>query len=1664
VKTVKPMKLSPFRIAAIYLVVAMIWIASTDSIIGYIVQNTDTLAYINIAKGWLFVISTALGLFYLIKIYEKEVDRERLNLEKKDQSLTQALETNKMATWEYYPDVDRFITSSNHHSLYDLPQSEDLKLKDVFSRLHPDDLDRYKNEVSNTLNSHQDLNIEYRVIHSDESIHWLWARGSVKRSNGEIESVTGITSDITESKTLRRKLDLEREKFEMLFDRIPVLITVFNPEININEVNREFEKVLGYDPAKDYGKDPISIFYPDENVRKEAVEHMSNPGGGWKEFEVRTTTGEKRYQLWSNIQLSDSTIVGIGYDITERKDLEIQESKSRDRLRDIFNKLPIFINIIDDNDIIIESNDFMKEKMGYTEKDLAEGDLIDRLIPDDFYQEAKSHIRTADNSWKDFDLFTNSGEKLKTRWMNMQLDDAYKLGVGIDLTEVRELEEQLSLAVKGGSMGLWDYYPKEQKIQINDEYANMLGYTKEELEPRVYSEWIKLIHPDDFEKSVEHMARHFEGELSSYKNEIRLKHKNDTWIWVLVRGEVTERDDNGEVIRFTGTHIDITERKILEEEIEISRTRLKQATESANIGLWEWNPQTGDVKIDVIWARLVGYSLEELEPVDIKTWNKLVHPGDLKRFEKTVDDYFSGKTSIYEIEVRMRHKDGHWVWILDRGKNLEWNDAGEPTKMIGTHVDITTLKLNERRLEENERLLLETQRVANLGTFTEDLLTDQVINSKILNQMFWMPEGENLNSEKLIERLHPDFKHVADIYKRAIENGESFEAEYKIQNPEDKQVRWVYEKATVELDREGNAKRVIGTMLDVTRSKEQEIRIKRTLAQLRKAEQIAEIGYWEKNLDTGVTHWGNNKYELFDADHVKGPLPQKEFLKRVHPDDRKKLHEAHLAAETNEGLDVTYRYEQIDGTYNTFRDKAEVVLDDVLGNKILRGISMDISSIRNIESRLEDEQARLRTITSLVSDVIWEWNFETDSITWSEGMEAVFGYESKELPGDEESWTDHIHPEDKKRVLKSMNEARLGGNTNWAEEYRFIDSSGKIRYVLDQGYIFRDDDGKALKMVGAIIDQSESKESEQILSEQAQLLEDISDAVIATDENMVIMSWNRAAETMYGWSEQEALGKKVDNLIKTKYEDESEEKLFQTLLENGEWSGEVIQFNRLDEPMNIISSVRVISDREGKFEGAVAVNKEITAIKKIQEKLSYEQKRFEYATSVVSDAIWDATPNSDSVWWSEGLKTHFKHEIPETAKGYYVWENNIHPDDKGRVIETMKQAEETGASEWEEEYRFYRGDGSLAIVLDRALIIRNNEGDILRVIGSMNDVTLEKKAEKELKRSEHQYRLLYERSPLPMYIFDKTSFKFLSVNEALIELFGYGEDEFLEMTIFELFLPEEQNHIKEEARQNLQKSHSEFDVWRQKTKSGSTLFCEISGSDINFRGSQQRLVLSIDITEQRKADERAIKAIVEGEERERHRIANELHDGLGQYLSAANMHLNTIYEDSDSFPASVDHPFRTGLQMLEHAISETRSISHNLLPKAIQDYGLKMAVESLVNEIQSTQTLSVHLFQKYDDEDLPGNIQINIFRIVQEALNNALKYSGASSININIVYSDGDIICAVEDNGKGFNTENIAGDGLGLQSMKTRVAAMSGNLDIESKEGKGTVITAIVTI
>jgi len=284
------------------------------------------------------------------------------------------------------------------------------------------------------------------------------------------------------------------------------------------------------------------------------------------------------------------------------------------------------------------------------------------------------------------------------------------------------------------------------------------------------------------------------------------------------------------------------------------------------------------------------------------------------------------------------------------------------------------------------------------------------------------------------------------------------------------------------------------------------------------------------------------------------------------------------------------------------------------------------------------------------------------------------------------------------------------------------------------------------------------------------------------------------------------------------------------------------------------------------------------------------------------------------------------------------------------------------------------------------------------------------------------------------------------------------------MTIADIRPESDLARLKKDLEENLGKERTEFKEWEHLTKSGKKLIVEISASNIFYKRKRHRLVIAHDITEQRKAEEKAISAIIEGEERERQRIAKELHDGLGQYLSASNMNLKSVYEDLRDIPGKLDNSFKTGLELLNHAISETRNISQNLLPKAIQDYGLELAVESLVNNLKNNNNIKFTLYKNIAEANIPNNIQINLYRILQEALNNAIRHGEPDKIDVQLVYSDNELLLVIEDNGMGFNVQKVSGGGLGLRSMKTRAGAMSAELDIVSSKDKGTIISVIVPI
>ncbi len=135
------------------------------------------------------------------------------------------------------------------------------------------------------------------------------------------------------------------------------------------------------------------------------------------------------------------------------------------------------------------------------------------------------------------------------------------------------------------------------------------------------------------------------------------------------------------------------------------RRRLAMIIDGTAAGTWEWNVQNGEMRVNARWAEIVGYRLEELEPVCQKTFLKLVHPDDIALSDAALDEHFEGRTDNYACLLRMRHKNGQWIWIQDRGRVFEWDAQGKPLWMAGAHADVTELQQARQDAAETRQRL-----------------------------------------------------------------------------------------------------------------------------------------------------------------------------------------------------------------------------------------------------------------------------------------------------------------------------------------------------------------------------------------------------------------------------------------------------------------------------------------------------------------------------------------------------------------------------------------------------------------------------------------------------------------------------------------------------------------------------------------------------------------------------------------------------------------------------------------------------------------------------------------------------------------------------------------------------------------------------------------------
>ena len=230
-------------------------------------------------------------------------------------------------------------------------------------------------------------------------------------------------------------------------------------------------------------------------------------------------------------------------------------------------------------------------------------------------------------------------------------------------------------------------------LNANLAAAKFYGYSISELE-KMNVDKINTLQP-------EQLSAEMALALNERRKYFNFRHR-------LASGEIRDVEVYSGPIEFGGStrlysivH-DITDRNLAQKSLRDMNWRLESIVESTHVGTWEWNVQTGEMVINEVWAQIFGYTLDELAPISIKTWQFHSHPEDLKHSNKLLQKHFTGELPYFDFDCRMKHKNGQWVWVHDRGRVVTRTEDGKPLMMFGTHSDITGRKQTEEALRKNE--------------------------------------------------------------------------------------------------------------------------------------------------------------------------------------------------------------------------------------------------------------------------------------------------------------------------------------------------------------------------------------------------------------------------------------------------------------------------------------------------------------------------------------------------------------------------------------------------------------------------------------------------------------------------------------------------------------------------------------------------------------------------------------------------------------------------------------------------------------------------------------------------------------------------------------------------------------------------------------------------
>jgi PAS domain S-box-containing protein len=517
-----------------------------------------------------------------------------------------------------------------------------------------------------------------------------------------------------------------------------------------------------------------------------------------------------------------------------------------------------------------------------------------------------------------------------------------------------------------------------------------------------------------------------------------------------------------------------------------SEALLAEAEQLANLGSWEHDLESGLIRRSANLCKMLGVDPDaETIPEDL-FWD-LVAPEDHEVVRRTIDQATMNRQS-YEYQARFVLPDGSRRTFLTRGKPII-DSMNRVVKRIGVALDITGKAESARKLRESE------ERYRDLVENSNDLVCTHDLEGRVLS-MNELPAKllgygpEDLVGHRIPEMLSSDVRGQFDAYMERIQRDGFAKGLMLLRTRSGERRIWEYHNT---LRSEGVPSPIVrGIAHDITEQKETERRLRKSESLLAQAEELANMGSWELDIDTQTLHWSAHYFRMLGLEAETGPVPYGHGIRMIHPDDRERaVHDAEQMRDCTTPVENVLRFVRTDGSVRIFHSRAISVTDKTGRLVRIRGMSQDVTDRKIEEERLRKSQALLSQTEEMANCGSWDFDLTSRTATLSSNFLRMYDMASEAEWAPNKYWAS-LHPEDRKRACQIMDRA-IAACEPFEYVSRYIASDGGVRVHFLRGLSIPAEDGTTARLTGVVQDITEQVRAEDDLRRLSQELMRIRD-------------------------------------------------------------------------------------------------------------------------------------------------------------------------------------------------------------------------------------------------------------------------------------------------------------------------------------------------------------------------------------------------------------------------------------------------------------------------------------------------------------------------------------------------------------------------------------------